>query len=73
VVFAGVDTHKDWHTAAVLDEHGHKLAVRSFPATGCSGANGIACRFATNSLGVSRRGSRHDAHQGAHRAYARLE
>ncbi|GAA1663286.1 IS110 family transposase [Catellatospora bangladeshensis] len=33
-IIAGVDTHKDTHTAAVLDEHGRLLATAGFPATG---------------------------------------
>jgi transposase len=32
-VIAGVDTHKDTHVAAVLDERGRLLATASFPAT----------------------------------------
>jgi transposase len=32
-VIAGVDTHKDIHVAAVLDELGRLLATRSFPTT----------------------------------------
>lgn len=34
IVTGGVDTHKDVHVAAVLDEHGALLATTSFPATG---------------------------------------
>lgn len=34
VVTGGVDTHKDVHVAAALDEHGALLATSSFPATG---------------------------------------
>ena len=32
-VVAGVDTHKDVHVAAVLDDLGRRLAVESFPTT----------------------------------------
>ncbi len=32
-VIGGIDTHKDIHVAAVLDEHGRLLATRSFPTT----------------------------------------
>jgi transposase len=34
VVTGGVDTHKDVHVAAALNEHGALLATASFPATG---------------------------------------
>lgn len=33
-VIVGVDTHADTHHAAVLDQHGRRLADRQFPATG---------------------------------------
>ncbi|WP_425546950.1 IS110 family transposase [Catellatospora coxensis] len=33
-ITAGVDTHKDTHTAAVLDEHGRLVGTARFPATG---------------------------------------
>ena len=32
-VTGGVDTHKDTHTAAALDQHGRELGTRQFPAT----------------------------------------
>jgi transposase len=32
-VTVGVDTHKDLHVAAVLDQAGRALGTRSFPAT----------------------------------------
>lgn len=38
-ITAGVDTHKDTHTAAVLDNNGCLLGVSEFPAT----AAGFAC------------------------------
>lgn len=34
-VTGGVDTHKDVHVAAVLDEFGRLLATESFPTTRC--------------------------------------
>lgn len=34
IVTGGVDTHKDVHVAAALDERGALLATASFPATG---------------------------------------
>lgn len=33
-VFGGVDTHKNVHVAAVIDDAGNVLGVRSFPTTG---------------------------------------
>lgn len=33
VVIGGVDTHRDTHHAAVLDEVGRELGDREFPAT----------------------------------------
>lgn len=35
-VFAGVDTHKDSHQVAVIDEHGHLLDQRRFATTGAA-------------------------------------
>ena len=32
-VIAGVDTHKDFHVAVVLDELGRKLDTETFPTT----------------------------------------
>jgi len=32
-VIAGVDTHRDTHTAAALDHNGRELGVAQFPAT----------------------------------------
>lgn len=33
VVVGGVDTHKDLHVAAIVDEQDHVLGTQSFPAT----------------------------------------
>ncbi len=33
VVVGGIDTHKDLHTAAVVDESGELLGTRSFATT----------------------------------------
>ena len=32
LVTGGVDTHKDTHTAAVVDQYGGKIAIETFPA-----------------------------------------
>ena len=34
VVYGGVDTHKDFHVAAVIDDVGRILDTATFPATG---------------------------------------
>ena len=55
-VTGGVDTHKDSHVAAALDELGRVLGTEVFPATrraigGCCAGCG---RSVTSSLSVSR-------------------
>ena len=35
VVIGGVDTHKDVHVAAVVDERGKIFDTKSFPASHC--------------------------------------
>ena len=32
-IFAGIDTHKDTHHAAIIDYLGREIADRQFPAT----------------------------------------
>ena len=46
-VIGGVDTHKDVHVAAVLDEHGRLLDTAAFPATapGYRRLSGWLCGF----------------------------
>jgi transposase len=46
-VIGGVDTHKDVHVAAVLDEHGRLLDTAAFPATthGYRRLTGWLCGF----------------------------
>ncbi|WP_166791536.1 IS110 family transposase [Cryobacterium sp. Hh38] len=34
IIFAGVDTHKDTHYVAIVDDHGQPIADREFLAVG---------------------------------------
>ena len=53
-VTAGVDTHRDQHVVAALDERGGELGVRSFPTTPAGYRQALAPGYAAS---VQSRGS----------------